>query len=139
MSINEEAYSYISECNEEFYFNLVIEAYDLINIIPYILFYINFQMIGLWGIVFKKAISLANIFKYSYLGFQHIYSAYSLSMYQEQNVADHYANLNMLYGIGPNLGVWRCKFFQKTFGTYHWIHSTFFSKDWKFWFIKDWS
>ena len=53
----------------DFYYKFVTEAYDLINAIPYAVSYAMFQLIGLWGFVFKSAYSIANIFKFSYLGF----------------------------------------------------------------------
>ena len=77
----EEAYAHVSECNMDFYYDFTVEAYDLVNTIPYIMFYTIFQFIGVFGVVFKDAVSLAKIFKYLYLGFQHIYSAQGLVLF----------------------------------------------------------
>ena len=83
MSGNDAAYEHVTECDMDFYYAFTVEAYDLVNLIPYFTFYTFYQFIGLWGIVFDKAISLAQIFKFSYLGFQHIYSAEGLLLFKK--------------------------------------------------------
>ena len=137
MSSGEAASEYVSECTMDFYYQFTIEAYDLINVFAYFAFYTAFQAIGVWGIVFDRAISVAKILKYSYLGFQHIFSAKGLEWFQKQNVADHFYNFKMLYGIGPNLGVLRCIMFRSVFNSFHWIHAAFFTAEWNFWFIDE--
>ena len=82
MSSNAAA-DFISECDMDFYYKFSTEVFDIVNLGFYFLFYFGFQIIGLWGIVFKKAVPLARLLKYSYLGFQHIFSAQGLHMFQQ--------------------------------------------------------
>ena len=133
--MSEAADAYVSECTMDFYYQFSVEAYDLINVIPYFVFYTGFQVLGLWGIIFNNAVSMAKILKYSYLGFQHIFSAKGLQLFQKQNLADHQYNFKMLYGIGPNFGVLRCLLYKQLFSSFHWIHNAFFTSEWDFWFI----
>ena len=80
---------------------------------------------------------MAKILKYSYLGFAHIFGAQGLKNFQDQIYADKYYNFWNLYGIGPNIGEWRCWFFVSLFDSFHWIHATFFTTEWVFWFITE--
>ena len=66
---------FIEKCDMEFYLALGTEAYDVVNIAGYGLFYVAFQALGIVGLVFEDALSLAEIIKFSYLGYQHMFSA----------------------------------------------------------------
>ena len=81
MSEESAAEAFVSECDMDFYYKFSTEVFDIVNLAFYFVFYLGFQLIGLWGIVFKKAVSLAKILKFSYLGFQHIFSAQGLYMF----------------------------------------------------------
>ena len=78
---DEEYVDISSECNMEFFNQFVLEAYDVINIGPYVMLLMCYQFLGFVGMLFSDAISLAEIIKFTYKGYQHMYSAEGLKMY----------------------------------------------------------
>ena len=123
---------FVEMCDMEFYMSLGLEAYDVVNIAGYFSFYISFQVLGIFGKVFKDAISLAEILKFSYLGYQHMFSAQGLKLYQKQQRWDLF-NWGEKWGIGPNFGNLRCKLFKAFYGSFHWAHLALFDSEWEFW------
>ena len=53
----------------EFFELYQIEAFDLVNVFFYNLFYNAFQFFGIWGYLFKDSKRLSNSIKFLYLGF----------------------------------------------------------------------
>ena len=109
-----------------------IESYDIINLGPYLLLKMQYQVLGVWGLLFDDAVSLAEIIKFTYLGYQHMFSAEGLSMYQKQQRWDFF-NFGKQFGFGPNFGDIRCFGYGLVFKSFHWLHELVFDLDWKFW------
>ena len=124
-------------CNVDFYYNFSKESYDIVNSFSYFLFYMGYQAIGLWGFLFTDALAVANILKYSYLGFQQVYSAQGVNLYKNQQIMDYFFNFGINWGIGPDFGALNCWTFEFIYGLFHWAHAAFFNTTWTFWFIDE--
>ena len=64
-----------SACDMIFYEKFNREGYDVLNTVPYLIFYAAFQFYGFVAILFRDATKVGNLIKYNYLGYQKIYSA----------------------------------------------------------------